>query len=172
MAANKFTHELGELKNKAAKEMTEELEELQGSKQVENVKNVALDIVPEDQVDRFNDLRTETIDLDEGYEKTIWFHIIRKFFSCVILPMIDIGTDLAAAFQHFKYQDYIYASLTLFFMYLPGLVMSLGIFILGLFRKDRGDPPSRKPITLERVARYAGLVLVLPFLYPFVHIFM
>ena len=52
-------------------EMTEELEELQGSKQVENVKNVALDIVPEDQVDRFNDLRTETVDLDEGYEKTI-----------------------------------------------------------------------------------------------------
>jgi len=163
-AKDKVGHEMTKLKDKATKELAEEFRE---NKHIQRAHGAATDIVPSENIDRFKDL-WEPVE-EQPYTTKLCFHIVRKSFTCVILPIIDVGTDFATAYQHLKYGDYLYCFLTLFFVFLPGLVLSVSMAVKGIMRKT-GDPPQKKDITAARVGRYAMLVFGFPLFYPLVHI--
>ena len=68
----------------------------------------------------------EQPEIEPGCDGWLWYNIIRKAYTWIIMKFVDIGTDFAAAYQHFKRGDLRYGLLTLFFVYLPGLVLSSG----------------------------------------------
>ena len=77
------------------------------------------------------------------------------------MQFFDIGSDIASAVVHYKGGDYGWCALTLLFVGLPGLVCGLAITIKGL----------RKRVSAQRIVNYSILLVALPFLYPFIQIF-
>ena len=75
---------------------------------------------------RLREIIIEQPEIEAGCDWWLWFNIIRKTYSWILVKFVDIFTDFAAAYQHFKYENYRYGLLTLFFVYLPGLVLALG----------------------------------------------
>ena len=75
---------------------------------------------------RLREIIIEQPEIEAGCDYWLWFNIIRKTYSWILVKFVDIFTDFAAAYQHFKYENYKYGVLTLFFVYLPGLVLALG----------------------------------------------
>ena len=75
---------------------------------------------------RLRDIIVEEPEIQPGIDWWLWYHIVRKTQTWIIMKFVDIGTDAAAAYQHFKRGDLKYGFMTLFFVYLPGLVLSAG----------------------------------------------
>ena len=75
---------------------------------------------------RLREIIIEQPEIEAGCDWWLWFNIVRKTYSWILVKFVDIFTDFAAAYQHFKYENYRYGLLTLFFVYLPGLVLALG----------------------------------------------
>ena len=85
---------------------------------------------------RLREIIVEQPEIEAGCDYWLWFNIIRKTYSWILVKFVDIFTDFAAAYQHFKYENYKYGIFTLFFVYLPGLVLALGeINIVGQVSK-------------------------------------
>lgn len=80
----------------------------------------------------------------------------------VLIPLFDMGSDVATAVTHYRWQNYGWCILTLVFVALPGLVCGLAITIKGL----------RKQVSAQRIINYSILLFAMPFLYPFIQIFM
>jgi len=106
--------------------------------------------------------------------------VIRYTITGVLFPIFDIGSDLAAAFTHFKvrsttsgwekdtcststsesllqFHDISWGILTLFFVWLPGFTAASGVAISGLWKK----------FSKRRLINYAIVLLIMPFIYPF-----
>jgi len=94
--------------------------------------NCANDLVDPDTLDKFREMILEKPEIEQGVDWCLWFHITTKSISYVFLKFVDIVTDCAAAHQHFKRNDIKYGALTLFFVYLPGFVISVGFTYWGL----------------------------------------
>ena len=66
--------------------------------------------------------------------------------------------------------NYRWGALTLFFVYLPGFVISVGFVYWGFTAlrasKNEEEEPQRKPVTCKRFWRYMGVLFVFPLLYP------
>ena len=86
---------------------------------------------------RLREIIVEQPEIEAGCDYWLWFNIFRKTYSWILVKFVDIFTDFAAAYQHFKYENYKYGILTLFFVYLPGLVLALG--------KENKEVHGRKP---------------------------
>ena len=148
-------------------------DELQDQKKtIKKAENVASDLVEPGTLHRLKEIILEKPDIEEGFDWKLWYHIIVKSFTYVILKFADIITDFAAAHQHFKRSDYKYGGLTLLFVYLPGFVISVGFTYWGLtaLRKGKSDEPSRKKLTCKRLGRYVGMLFLFPFLYPIIQV--
>jgi len=163
----KMTEKIEKKINKATREFREELED---NKSLENVRVVANDLVEPETLMRLKEIILDQPEIEPGCDWWLWYQIMRKSITWVMMKFIDIGTDLAVAYQHFKREDYKYGILTLFFVYLPGLVLSAGFTWWGLVAKREGEPPRRKEITLERLGKYFVCLLVFPLLYPIIQI--
>jgi hypothetical protein len=85
----------------------------------------------------------------------------KESITGVLIPLFDMGSDIATAVTHFKWNNYGWGALTLFFVALPGFVCALAITIKGL----------RKKISAQRIINYSIILVALPFLYPFIQIF-
>jgi len=164
----KLDKKMDKMTDKLRKEVNEELQD--NERHVNDAQGVALDLVDHETLDKLVEIIREKPEIEAGCDKWLWFHIIRKTFSQIIFKTIDIGTDLAAAGEHMQRRDWKYAALTLFFVYLPGFVLSAGFTMWGLFYKREGDPPARKAVTLERLGKYIGLLFLFPFAYPIIQI--
>merc|ERR1712020_776025 len=79
----------------------------------------------------------------------------------ILLPLLDMGTDVASAVTHFYFENYAWGILTLVFIALPGLVCGIIITIKGL----------TKECSAQRIVNFSIILVALPFLYPFVQIF-
>ena len=148
-------------------------DELQDQKKnIKKAENVANDLVEPGTLHRLKEIILEKPDIEEGFDWKLWYHIIVKSFTYVILKFADIITDFAAAHQHFKRSDYKYGGLTLLFVYLPGFVISVGFTYWGLtaLRTGKSDEPTRKKLTCKRLARYVGLLFLFPLLYPIIQV--
>ena len=88
-------------------------------------------------ISRLREIIVEQPEIEAGCDYWLWFNIFRKTYSWILVKFVDIFTDFAAAYQHFKYENYKYGILTLFFVYLPGLVLALG--------KENKEVHGRKP---------------------------
>ena len=91
-----------------------------------------------------------------------YFYLIKGILGGLLLPLFDIGSDIATSVTHYKWEHYGWGSLTLFFVFLPGLVIGLVIAIKGL----------RKRLSVQRVINFSIVLFALPFLYPFIQILM
>lgn len=78
----------------------------------------------------------------------------------VIVPMIDMVTDIVTAGSHFYFDDYAWGSLTLIFVWLPGFVVALAISIRGLMDK----------VSIQRVINYSIFLVGFPILYPIIQV--
>jgi len=85
----------------------------------------------------------------------------KESVSGIIVPTFDMGSDVATAVTHYKWGNYGWCALTLVVVALPGFVCGLAITIKGL----------RKKITAQRIVNYSIILLALPFLYPFIQVF-
>ncbi len=85
----------------------------------------------------------------------------KETFSGILMPLFDMGSDIVTAFTHYRWENYGWCILTLVFVALPGLVCGLAITIKGL----------RKEISAQRIVNYSIILVALPFLYPFMQIF-
>ena len=103
---------------KLGDEFQEELND--NKKHVQNAEDVAHDLVEPETFERLRNMVFETPHIEEGIDWKLWYHIIRKSITYVIMKFVDIITDFLAAYQHFKRGDINYGCLTLFFVYLPG----------------------------------------------------
>ena len=56
--------------------------------------------------DRLKEIILEKPEVEAGCDFWLWFHIFRKSLTYVVLKLVDIGTDFAAAYQHFKREDW------------------------------------------------------------------
>ena len=81
-------------------------EEWQDSKQIRKAENVANDLVDPDTLDRLKEIILEKPEIEAGCDYKLWYHIISKSVTYVLLKLVDIFTDFAAAYQHFKRHDY------------------------------------------------------------------
>jgi len=151
-----------------SREFKEELHD--NKKNIRKAEDVASDLVDPDTLDRLKEIIIEKPEIEEGCDYKLWFHIIKKTITYIILKLVDIATDCGAAYQHFKRGDLKYGFLTLFFVYLPGFVLSVGFTYWGLSAKRKGDPPQRKEITCQRILKYIGLLFLFPFLYPILQV--
>merc|ERR1719397_990935 len=115
---SKTRQKMDELADDISKEIKEELQDK--SKTIKKAENVASDLVDPGTLHRLKEIILEKPEIEEGVDWRLWYHIIVKSFTYVILKMADIITDFAAAHQHFKREDYKYGGLTLLFVYLPG----------------------------------------------------
>ena len=79
------------------------------------------------------------------------------------MPLFDIGSDIATSVSHYQWGHYRWCIETLLFVALPGFVCALAIMIKGL-RKQ-------KEITAQRIVNFSIILFALPFLYPFIQIF-
>ena len=149
-------------------------DELSDSKHVKKAENVANDLVDPDTLDKLKEIILEQPDIEPGCDFKLWYHIIHKSISYVLLKIADIFTDFAAAYQHFKRHDIRYGALTLFFVYLPGLVISIGFVYWGFTAirasKHEDEEPRRKPVTCKRFWRYMGVLFIFPLLYPILQV--
>ena len=149
-------------------------DELSDSKHVKKAENVANDLVDPDTLDKLKEIILEQPDIEPGCDFKLWYHIIHKSISYVLLKIADIFTDFAAAYQHFKRHDIRYGALTLFFVYLPGLVISIGFVYWGFTAirapKREEEEPRRKPVTCKRFWRYMGVLFIFPLLYPILQV--
>ena len=65
-------------------------------------------------------------------DKAKWaFSTVKNFITGVIIPLVDIGTDLFAAGTHFWWGDVTWGCLTLLFVGMPGFVC--GLTIAGIY---------------------------------------
>jgi len=150
------------------REIGEELDE--HGEQLDSASGVVNDLVEPETLQRLREIIIEQPEIEAGCDYWLWFNIIRKTYSWILVKFVDIFTDFAAAYQHFKYENYKYGVLTLFFVYLPGLVLALGFSYWGLLHKREGDGERRKEITCQRLAKYLSCVLIFPLLYPIIQI--
>jgi len=152
--------------NKMVGEIGEQMDE--HGDHVDNTRGVVNDLVEPETLMRLREIIVERPEIEPGCDKWLWYQIIRKTYSWILVKFIDIFTDFAAAYQHFKRGNLKYGFLTLFFVYLPGLVLSLGFSVWGLCYKREGG--QRKAITAERLAKYLTCVLIFPLLYPIIQV--
>lgn len=164
----KARKKMDDLADDVSREFKEELRD--NKKNIKKAEDVASDLVDPDTLDRLKEIILEKPEIEEGCDYKLWFHIIKKTITYIILKLVDIATDCGAAYQHFKRGDLRYGFLTLFFVYLPGFVLSIGFTYWGLSAKRAGDPPMRKEITCKRISKYIGLLFLFPFLYPFIQV--
>jgi len=85
---------------------------------------------------------------------------VKETFTGVLLPLLDMGTDIATAATHFVASAYGWGSLTIIFVWLPGFVAAVAIAVRGL----------RKSFTFQRFINYLIIVFAFPFLYPLIQI--
>eukprot|EP00092_Neocalanus_flemingeri_P029066 GFUD01031553.1.p1 GENE.GFUD01031553.1~~GFUD01031553.1.p1 ORF type:complete len:480 (-),score=73.85 GFUD01031553.1:159-1598(-) len=164
----KAREKVSKIGDDVSREFKEELRD--NKKHVKNAEDVASDLVDPETLDRLKEIILEKPEIEQGCECKLWFHIIKKTITYIIMKFIDIGTDFGAAYQHFKRGDLKYGFLTLFFVYLPGFVLSVGFTYWGLTAERKGDPPQRKEITCQRISKYIGVLFLFPFLYPILQI--
>ena len=171
---SKAKQKLDDLADDISREVKDELHDKR--KTIEKAENVANDLVDPATLHRLKEIIIEKPEIEEGFDLKLWYHIIVKSFTYVILKFGDIITDIAAAYQHFKRSDYTYGGLTLLFVYLPGFVISVGFTYWGLTAVRRGKSeeedvqPSRKKLTCKRFGRYLALLFFFPFLYPILQV--
>ena len=171
---SKAKQKLDDLADDISREVKDELHDKR--KTIEKAENVANDLVDPATLHRLKEIIIEKPEIEEGFDWKLWYHIIVKSFTYVILKFGDIITDIAAAYQHFKRSDYTYGGLTLLFVYLPGFVISVGFTYWGLTAVRRGKSeeedvqPSRKKLTCKRFGRYLALLFFFPFLYPILQV--
>ena len=72
-------------------------EEWQDSKQIRKAENVANDLVDPDTLDRLKEIILEKPEIEAGCDYKLWYHIISKSVTYVLLKLVDIFTDFAAA---------------------------------------------------------------------------
>ena len=135
---------------------------------------IELNFLDPDTLDELKEMIMEKPEIQEGIDWKLWYHITTKTVTYVILKVVDIFTDFAAAYQHFKRSDVKYGALTLFFVYLPGFVISLGFTYWGLTAPraaaEEGEEPRRKSLSCKRVWRYVGVLFIFPLLYPIIQV--
>jgi len=164
----KARKKMDDLADDVSREFKEELRD--NKKNIRKAEDVASDLVDPDTLTRLKEIILEKPEIEEGCDYKLWYHIIKKTITYIIMKLVDIATDFGAAYQHFKRGDFKYGFLTLFFVYLPGFVLSVGFTYWGLSAKRKGDPPLRKEITCKRISKYIGLLFLFPFLYPILQV--
>jgi len=164
----KAKKKLDHIADDVSREFKEELHD--NKKHIKNAEDVASDLVDPETLDRLKEIILEKPEIEQGCDYKLWFHIIKKTITYIIMKLVDIGTDFGASYQHFKRGDLKYGFLTLFFVYLPGFVLSVGFTYWGLTTERKGDPPKRKEITCKRIVKYIGLLFLFPFLYPLLQV--
>jgi hypothetical protein len=162
----KARKKMDDLADDVSREFKEELRD--NKKNIKKCEDVASDLVDPDTLDRLKEIILEKPEIEEGCDYKLWFHIIRKTITYIIMKLVDIATDFGAAYQHFKRGDLRYGFLTLFFVYLPGFVLSIGFTYWGLAAKR--EETERKEITCKRISKYIGLLFLFPFLYPIIQV--
>ena len=107
-------------------------------------------------------LKQDVVD-DSGKKSNVKFYAYstKETISGIIVPTFDMGSDVATAVTHYKWANYGWCALTLAVVALPGFVCGLAITIKGL----------RKEITAQRIVNYSIIMVALPFLYPFIQVF-
>ena len=169
---SKAKQKMDDLADDISREVKDELHDKR--KTIQKAENVANDLVDPGTLHRLKEIILEKPEIEEGFDWKLWYHIIVKSFTYVILKLADIITDFAAAYQHFKRADYKYGGLTLLFVYLPGFVISVGFTWWGLTAvrkaKEEGEEPRRKELTWRRLGRYLGLLFIFPLLYPIIQV--
>ena len=86
--------------------------------------------------------------------------VIKWFITGIVMPLLDMGSDIVTAVIHFQLTDPAWGILTLMFVWLPGFVVSVAIMVWGL----------RKEFSVRRLCNYLIFMLIFPILYPFVQI--
>ena len=76
----------------------------------------------------------------------------------VLMPLVDMGTDIVTAGIHFHYNNPGWGAMTLLFVWVPGFVVAVAIAIRGLSEK----------VSKRRVVNYLILILLFPLLYPII----
>jgi len=163
----KARKKMDDLADDVSREFKEELRD--NKKNIKKAEDVASDLVDPDTLDRLKEIILEKPEIEEGCDYKLWFHIIKKTITYIIMKLVDIATDFGAAYQHFKRGDLHYGFLTLFFVYLPGFVLSIGFTYWGLSAKRNGGE-ERKEITCKRISKYIALLFLFPFLYPIIQV--
>ena len=169
---SKLRKKLDDLADDITKEVQDDLNSPKSK--IRKAENVANDLVDPDTLDELKEIILEKPEIEEGCDWMLWYHITTKTLFYVILKIVDIFSDFAAAYQHFKRSDIKYGALTLFFVYLPGFVISFGFTYWGLTAprdtNKEDDTPSRKSLTCKRFWRYMGVLFIFPLLYPIIQI--
>ena len=169
---SKAKQKMDDLADDISREVKDELHDQR--KTIKKAENVANDLVDPDTLHRLKEIVMEKPEIEEGFDWKLWYHIVVKSFTYVILKLADIVTDFAAAYQHFKRTDYKYGGLTLLFVYLPGFVISVGFTWWGLTAVRTGktdeEEPKRKALTCKRLGRYMALLFIFPLLYPLIQV--
>ena len=71
---------------------------------------------------------SDDVEVTTNKDKAKWaFSTVKNFITGVIIPLVDIGTDLFAAGTHFWWGDVTWGCLTLLFVGMPGFVCGLTI---------------------------------------------
>lgn len=89
-------------------------------------------------------------------------YMTKESISGVLIPLFDMGSDVATAVTHYRWENYGWCILTLVFVALPGLVCGLAITIKGL----------RKQVSAQRIVNYSVFLCAITLLYPFIQIFL
>jgi len=171
---SKVRKKMDDLADDISREIKDELHDQK--KHIKKAENCANDLVDPDTLDRLKEIIFEKPEIEQGIDWALWYHITTKSVTYVLLKVVDIVTDCAAAYQHFKRDDVKYGALTLFFVYLPGFVISVGFTYWGFTaprapkEEAEDQEPSRKPINCRRFLRYMGVLFIFPLLYPFIQI--
>jgi len=104
----------------------------------------------------------DDVEVTTNKDKAKWaFSTVKNFITGVIIPLVDIGTDLFAAGTHFWWGDVTWGCLTLLFVGMPGFVCGLTIAVYGL---------RMKPVTPKRLLNYSLCILLGPIAYPLLQI--
>ena len=75
---------------------------------------------------------SDDVEVTTNKDKAKWaFSTVKNFITGVIIPLVDIGTDLFAAGTHFWWGDVTWGCLTLLFVGMPGFVC--GLTIAGMY---------------------------------------
>ena len=73
-------------------------DELSDSKHIRKAENVANDLVDPDTLDKLKEIILEQPEIEPGCDFKLWYHIIHKSISYILLKIADIITDFAAAY--------------------------------------------------------------------------
>ena len=93
--------------------------------------------------------------------RKFYLYMAKETISGILIPLFDMGSDVATAATHYKWENYGWAVATMAFVALPGLVCGLAIAIKGL----------KKRVTAQRLINFSIILVALPILYPFIQIF-